>query len=1363
MASEAGTVVGSDGAPRASNHVRIGSPGEPSSMLDGDTEGPLRSRLERGEIVADRFEIEARLGVGGTGAVYRALDRASGAAVAIKVLHWGSLARGRLAREAEVLADLSHPGIVRYVAHGTTARGAPFLAMELVLGETLAERLAGRRLAMDRALVLARRVAEALAFAHERGVIHRDIKPDNILLEGGSIERPKILDFGLASLAYDPERLTQPSSDRLTQPGLVVGTPEYMAPEQVRGSRSIDARADVFALGCVLFECLAGTVPFHAADPLAVLSKIVLDEPQPLCTLAPDVPRALELFVGRMLAKDPDRRPATAAEVAAELAAVADEQAAIEAPSRRGPALGGDELVLLSVIVAIDAAAPPAPDEADDGPPVPRETSDAELDRLREVARPHGAAVDRLVDGTIIATLSGRGAATDLAVHAARCALAMRRVLVDAPLALATGSGSLAGRLAMGEAIERAVLLARADHAARLERRARPLPVRIDAVTRGLLDPRFKVETEGAALLLRREREAADAARTLLGRPAPFVGRDTELGALRELFEQRAAEGSAASAIVVGPAGAGKSRLAGELARVLKRSQGAAARAEVWTVRGESLRSGSPFGLLAQTLRRAPPETQRALDFSGALAGAARKDALLRGDAMRRDWEDWLRAECDARPILLVVEDLQWADRPSVDALGTALRRVRDRPLFLLALARPEVDAVFPGVWADRGATTVTLGPLAPEAIERIAREALGREPDAATLAWLVRHAQGSPLYLEELLYVVAQGRAGELPGTLRAMTRARLDALPAGARRVLRAASVFGEVLTASGVAALLGGAPRGVVLAELDGLVERELLSTREPGRAAGGLASWAAEEPRGLAVGAADREYVFRHSLVREAAYETLTPPDRALGHELAATWLEAVGVTEPLLLATHLERAGQPRRAADGYARAAELALDANDFGGAIARAERAADCGVAVETLGPLRLLQVEAHRWRGEIAEARRRAGQAAQALPRGGSPWLRAITDEAVASSRLGDAHDVAGAADAIERALESTGSGSISAGVWGPSPDGEGDASRRAPEPDRDAVAAAARMTMHLASLGWAERAERLAERLEAAAGPLATSDPSVAARLEHVRSWRAGQRGDTGAQLRHLEAAIERFEQAGDARNGCKERVCLGRALNELGLAAKAEAALRDARTTADALGIDAVARSAQQGLAIALVRQGRLPEARREAEEVLAFSRARQDRRLEATCATTLAAILRLEGDADGAERAALAAVEAAAVPLDRSLALAALAEARLARKRPAEALEAASEAAELLQGLSGVDHAEGVVRLAHAAALHAAGRTDLAREVIGAARGRVRARAAVITNRAHRESFLEKVPENARTMALARSWLEGARG
>ena len=1363
MASEAGTVVGSDGAPRASNHVRIGSPGEPSSMLDGDTEGPLRSRLERGEIVADRFEIEARLGVGGTGAVYRALDRASGAAVAIKVLHWGSLARGRLAREAEVLADLSHPGIVRYVAHGTTARGAPFLAMELVLGETLAERLAGRRLAMDRALVLARRVAEALAFAHERGVIHRDIKPDNILLEGGSIERPKILDFGLASLAYDPERLTQPSSDRLTQPGLVVGTPEYMAPEQVRGSRSIDARADVFALGCVLFECLAGTVPFHAADPLAVLSKIVLDEPQPLCTLAPDVPRALELFVGRMLAKDPDRRPATAAEVAAELAAVADEQAAIEAPSRRGPALGGDELVLLSVIVAIDAAAPPAPDEADDGPPVPRETSDAELDRLREVARPHGAAVDRLVDGTIIATLSGRGAATDLAVHAARCALAMRRVLVDAPLALATGSGSLAGRLAMGEAIERAVLLARADHAARLERRARPLPVRIDAVTRGLLDPRFKVETEGAALLLRREREAADAARTLLGRPAPFVGRDTELGALRELFEQRAAEGSAASAIVVGPAGAGKSRLAGVLARVLKRSQGAAARAEVWTVRGESLRSGSPFGLLAQTLRRAPPETQRALDFSGALAGAARKDALLRGDAMRRDWEDWLRAECDARPILLVVEDLQWADRPSVDALGTALRRVRDRPLFLLALARPEVDAVFPGVWADRGATTVTLGPLAPEAIERIAREALGREPDAATLAWLVRHAQGSPLYLEELLYVVAQGRAGELPGTLRAMTRARLDALPAGARRVLRAASVFGEVLTASGVAALLGGAPRGVVLAELDGLVERELLSTREPGRAAGGLASWAAEEPRGLAVGDADREYVFRHSLVREAAYETLTPPDRALGHELAATWLEAVGVTEPLLLATHLERAGQPRRAADGYARAAELALDANDFGGAIARAERAADCGVAVETLGPLRLLQVEAHRWRGEIAEARRRAGQAAQALPRGGSPWLRAITDEAVASSRLGDAHDVAGAADAIERALESTGSGSISAGVWGPSPDGEGDASRRAPEPDRDAVAAAARMTMHLASLGWAERAERLAERLEAAAGPLATSDPSVAARLEHVRSWRAGQRGDTGAQLRHLEAAIERFEQAGDARNGCKERVCLGRALNELGLAAKAEAALRDARTTADALGIDAVARSAQQGLAIALVRQGRLPEARREAEEVLAFSRARQDRRLEATCATTLAAILRLEGDADGAERAALAAVEAAAVPLDRSLALAALAEARLARKRPAEALEAASEAAELLQGLSGVDHAEGVVRLAHAAALHAAGRTDLAREVIGAARGRVRARAAVITNRAHRESFLEKVPENARTMALARSWLEGARG
>src|SRR5690349_19464855 len=219
-----------------------------------------------GDVVDNRFELDRIAGAGAMGTVYRAKDRATGEAVAVKVLHSGPTER--FIREVRVLAALRHPGIVRYIADGQTAAGELWLAMEWLDGENLAERLARAGLTAQESVELARRVAEALGAAHERHVVHRDVKPSNLFLPGGELDRVKVLDFGVA-------RITDGVTS--TRTGVIVGTPAYMAPEQVRGDKEITARADVFAVGSVLFECLTGRPPFAGETLMAVLAKIAME------------------------------------------------------------------------------------------------------------------------------------------------------------------------------------------------------------------------------------------------------------------------------------------------------------------------------------------------------------------------------------------------------------------------------------------------------------------------------------------------------------------------------------------------------------------------------------------------------------------------------------------------------------------------------------------------------------------------------------------------------------------------------------------------------------------------------------------------------------------------------------------------------------------------------------------------------------------------------------------------------------------------------------------------------------------------------------------------------------------------------
>ena len=263
-------------------------------------------------VITERFEVEREVGTGGMGTVFRAIDRESGAPVALKVLQKQLHSETeRFLLEARVLAQLQHPAIVRYIAHGVTTEGAPYIAMEWLDGEDLWARLQQRVFTVEETVLLARRLAEALASAHAQGIVHRDIKPSNIFLEHGEVGRVKLLDFGVARI-LDLQR-------QLTMTGTFLGTPAYTAPEQARGERHVGPEADVFSLGCVLFECLTGRGPFDADNVMAVLTRLLMEQPARLRDHRRDIPEAVATLVERMIIKDPKKRPSNGAAVLTEI------------------------------------------------------------------------------------------------------------------------------------------------------------------------------------------------------------------------------------------------------------------------------------------------------------------------------------------------------------------------------------------------------------------------------------------------------------------------------------------------------------------------------------------------------------------------------------------------------------------------------------------------------------------------------------------------------------------------------------------------------------------------------------------------------------------------------------------------------------------------------------------------------------------------------------------------------------------------------------------------------------------------------------------------------------------------------------
>jgi tetratricopeptide (TPR) repeat protein len=754
--------------------------------------------------------------------------------------------------------------------------------------------------------------------------------------------------------------------------------------------------------------------------------------------------------------------------------------------------------------------------------------------------------------------------------------------------------------------------------------------------------------------------------------------------------------------------------------------------------------AGAPFGLIAQALRRAAaiatvtpdaarprwarwvarhvvsPDANRVAEFLGELAGvgektpsaqlgAARTDARLMGDQIARAWEELVSAECGAGPVLVAFDDVHWGDLPSLGLVEGALRRLSEAPLMVLVLGRPELAEIFPRLFVDRGAQTLQLGALTKGSSEKLLRAALGDGVDPSAVARAVETSGGNAFYLEELARAVAEGPLERVPESVLAMGEARLRSLDPDMRRVLRAASVFGEVFWTSAVARLTGrDSAKESLDAMLVSLTKNEIVTARSPSRF-GNTA-----------------EYAFRHALLRDASYATLTPEDRETGHRLAASWLENAGERSALVLANHFELGGLPDRAASHFARAARDALGGNDFAAVEVMVAKAIRGGLRGNELAEAHLLLAEAHLWRGENPKAIESTLAAMQAADRPSATWFVAVSEA------------VAVAARTLDQSLQAE----LIAILCN--------------EPITDDLEAAYVFACARALMGATgiEASAQLLDRVEATARG-AKLDARTMGRLRVVRGVHSP---NPETRIREVEAARMCFEEAGDHRYATLAQMNLGHHYAEVGAWEQAESAVRRASAQAVELGLAQVATWAKSILADVFRARGKLEEAETVARAALLELSTQQSRRYESTTRALLARVRVARGDLDDAEAQARAALECGAGVAAEANAAACLSEVLLARGRNADALTWARHAIHALEHHGVAEEWYGAaVRLALIRALHASGMKDEARQELASTHADLLARAAQIESPELRASLLERIFEHAAIVALVRDW------
>ena len=856
------------------------------------------------------YEVMDRLGDGGMGVVYRARDSRLGRLVALKFLSSHLMvsteAKERFLTEARAAASLDHPNLCTIHETGETEDGLLFISMAYYEGENLRDRLTRGRLPPREALETGGQVARGLAHAARAGIIHRDVKPANLILTEGGV---RIVDFGLAK-TLDGE---------LTRTGTRMGTVAYMSPEQTQGRR-VDERTDVWSLGVVLYEMLTGRRPFKGGSDQAVIHAILHEDPPSVEEMVPDISSGVASLVRRALARDPDRRYPSAEALLLDLERLIADPAS-QGRSDVSPRLPPEgERRLVTVLASVFGGLEGLMDT------FTMEEVDERLDRLRAsmggVVEEFGGVVNEFGEDGMSALFGVPVAHEDDALRAVRASLEIvASAALPEPLEIRAAVGS--GLVAIQS----------------MEESGRPYRVggtlcrdvaRLAALAASpgeTLMTHELVRTVGPFLEIR-EREAVQVAPdrppvqtvVVMGESGlasrfdalppsgltRFVGRKDEFTTLLQAL-RRVDAGQGRTVVVVGEAGVGKSRLLHEFRSTLAESA-------VRYLQGRCQMQArlTPFLPFIECARamlgvtRSPPD--RAHDQVVARSRALAPELevylpvllhLLSIESEEHPVPDYLAGEdlrtaiaealvsvftlgSRGQPLVLFLEDWHWVDSGSEEVLRQLLEMTATHPLLIVVTSRPATED---GPEIPRGQVHLDLAPLDGPSALQVIRSALGDVRVEAGLAErIAEKTGGNPFFVEELCNTLLETEAVQIeggvaslastvedlaiPDTVQAVLKARIDRLDPESREVLRSASVIGRQFGVGLLAEVVPSPSR--LPAALDAL------------RAAG-LLQRTSLVPEPL--------YRFKHALTLDVTYESLLARQRRERHALVAAAIEA----------------------------------------------------------------------------------------------------------------------------------------------------------------------------------------------------------------------------------------------------------------------------------------------------------------------------------------------------------------------------------------------------------------------------------------------------------------------------------------
>ena len=1267
-----------------------------------------------------RFRVGEVIGRGGMGVVYEAATT-GGERAAIKVLSaTHNLASvQRFHREARI--RIEHQNIVRVLDTGTTSHGAPYIAFELLEGLSLEQRIARQgKLTADETVDIAIQATAGLEEAHANGVVHRDLKPANLFCcDDGTL---KILDFGIAHLGS--------GHARLTRAGMVVGTPSYLAPEQARGEAELDARADIWALGAVMYEALSGRPPFLRDSSLATMLATIMDDLVPLVSAAPPMPPAVCAIVERALCKDPWRRWPDAASMRAALEGV--DLTRVVRPGSAGAAsripVGEQRVVAVLLASGIaDMAVLEAAITDKGGQLIPLLGNQAI--GLFGAEAWEGDEVQRAV----LAGLIARGAAASMAVASGRAAATgagiAGAVLDAAEAGVAAGLGGLALNLSSARTLGDDYELRQVS------------PALYEAMS----------HVQGRAL-----RTSGSGTLTV---PQIVVGREAELAQLERAIETVLGEERPVVVSIVGPTGIGKSHLSNELERLLeppsqqvdpipvivgraephqrRRSfsllqSALAARARSHAIESEGpyLDPGAPVEERRQAIRRLVTEAVGAGEvdhcamFIGTLFGvdtpnapaldAAHQDPQLMQDSLRMALQDYFIGLCERGPCALVFEDLQWADEQSLALLEDLAEQLEDQPLLIVVTARPdrrELLELFGGADVVR----IEPRPLVRADVEVLARFIARRPLPDSLVSVLAERTGGNPLFVEQIVRALvdenddaAEVRDLPLPLTVEAAVQSRLDQLPAFEKALTKRASVFGRPFTATEVSAL------GVHEAEqmLRSLRKKDIVASR--GRAQRGE----------------ERAYRFRNQLVSDVAYRMIAPDLLGDLHQRAGDYLARTSYAAAEEIAVHFERGNAAGRAAAYYATAALQHAGRGDSEAVVRCAGKAVELGVLPDTRFALSMALSEALEYLGRLEPQDVALSQARESAI-DGAQRARCLAERGWWLHRTGRTTE---ALDIVAEAIDEA----------------------RACEDDEVLARALGRRAVVMLHAGMLDEACDALDELLAMSEHLSGH---LRALLAGWRGQLATARGDLGARKQAFSDAIERYREAGYVRRVAGAKTNLADVYNRVGAYAEAVDALHDALEDCRRVGNRRMEGYALVNLGYAQAMLGQVGEAQAALEQAGAIAEGSGEVRLGLYVRYYAARAQLSAKRPDEAVGTALAVAADAVelkLPSVQASALAVASEAAAGSGDTERALELSARSMEVLEALGSIEEDEAELFLARARALRAAGDSAQARAVASRGLSRVKALAAQIADPVMRARFVGDVPAHRSLDAISKA-------